>query len=168
MVVDGGFAAYEMSGPARQLVHALKYRRIRTVVPIMAAAMADIRERAAFDAAMPVPLHRSRQRKRGFNQAALLLDELRWPTTEGRLLRRKNTESQVGMAMQQRRGNVAGAFVYEGPPLNGARIALVDDVVTTGSTIVECARVLRERGAGGVIVISFARANYQPGTTPDD
>ena len=168
ITVERAAAAYEMSGPARRLVHALKYDRVRAVVPAMARAMAPLRELVPFDAALPVPLHRSRERRRGFNQAAVLVEALAWPRATGALVRRKKTESQVGMELHQRRSNVAGAFRYEGTPLTGLRLVLVDDVVTTGATTLECASVLREHGARSVSVISFARANYIDGGRPAD
>lgn len=164
--LDRALAAYEMSGPARQVVHALKYGRVRDYVPLMAEAMAPLRELASFEAAVAVPLHASRMRDRGFNQAELLLGELAWPTVPGRLRRVRKTATQVGKDVHERRRNVDAAFAYEGGALAGLAIALVDDVVTTGATMDECARVLREAGAGRVIALSFARASFQPGTRP--
>jgi predicted amidophosphoribosyltransferase len=58
---------------------------------------------------------------------------------------------------------VAGAFSYEGPELDGLRIALVDDVVTTGATASECATVLKDFGAASVVAVSFTRMSYRPG-----
>lgn len=159
--LDGVLAAFEMTGAARRLVHGLKYRGIRGLAPLMAAEMAPLRERAAFDAAFPVPLHRSRKLHRGFNQAELLLRHLDWPRGPGLLRRPRRTAQQVGLAERERRENIVGAFSYEGPSLQGVAVALVDDVATTGATANECARVLKDAGAERVIAVVFARATYE-------
>jgi len=160
--LDGGVAAFDMEGSARRAVHALKYRGLRVMAPGMAAYLGVLRERVAFDVAMAVPLHRSRINARGFNQADVLLSQLDWPRAPGRLRRIRKTATQVGLGLGERRSNVAGAFAYDGPSLAGLTIALVDDVITTGATGNECARVLRDHGARRVVIVAFARANYEP------
>jgi ComF family protein len=157
-----------MEGAARRVVHGLKYRGVRELAPLMAAAMAPLGQRVPFDGALAIPLHRSRLRDRGFNQAELLLENLGWQPCEGRLIRHKKTETQVGMHEHERRRNVDDAFAYEGPRLDGRSLALVDDVITTGSTAVECGRVLREHGARHVYIFAYTRANFRPGSRPDD
>lgn len=149
-----------MDGAARRAVHELKYRYARTLAPIMARSMAGLCDREPIDAAFPVPLHRSRQRERGFNQSELLLSHLGWPGAPGLLVRRRKTAQQVGMGPGERRNNVSGAFAYEGPELEGLVIAVIDDVVTTGATIDECAVVLKDHGARQVFGMGFARASY--------
>lgn len=116
----------------------------------------------SFDASFPVPLHRSRLRERGFNQSELLLRELPLPAPSPGLVRVRRTDRQVGQRLNERRSNVAGAFAYSGPGLAGLRVALLDDVVTTGATAQECALVLRDAGAREVWVVAFARASYDP------
>ena len=105
--------------------------------------------------------HRSRLRERGFNQSELLMRAAGWMEPVGCLLRTKKTNRQVGMHEGERRANVAGAFVYRGPALNGLSVAIVDDVVTTGATVQECATVLKEAGAREVWAVAFARASYK-------
>lgn len=168
--LDGASAAFEMAGAARQAVHALKYLRVRAAAPLMAAPMAKLPEVRPFDVAYAVPLHPSRLRNRGFNQADLLLRELDWPLGPGVLRRVRNTKRQVGQAMQQRRANVTGAFVYDGPDLSGKVVAVVDDVVTTGATADACAAALKDAGARQVVALSFARASFDPhsGRPPRD
>ncbi|MGH7910571.1 MAG: ComF family protein [Candidatus Dormibacteraceae bacterium] len=109
----------------------------------------------------PVPLHRRRQRERGFNQSQLLTDELRseWPLgrARGRLVRSRDTRSQVGLDRAQRRRNVEDAFSWRGPPLAARPVLLIDDVITTGATVEACAQALRAAGSGPVRALSLAR-----------
>lgn len=157
--LEGARAVAEMDGVARRLVHGLKYGRVEPLAPLMAQRMTALRGRAAFDVALPIPLHASRERDRGFNQAELLLRATDWPRAAG-LRRIRKTRTQVGLDARERRDNVGGAFRYDGPALTGKVVALVDDVVTTGSTADECAAVLRDAGAARVWALSFARASY--------
>jgi ComF family protein len=124
----------------------------------MAERMTSMPLDSPFDVVLPVPLHRSRQRRRGFNQAEELLRYLDWPRAEGTLRRVRKTSSQVGRGVGDRRRNVSGAFEYDGPRLDGVRVALLDDVVTTGATAIECARVLHDAGARSIVAFAFARA----------
>jgi ComF family protein len=167
-LLDGGRAAFEMAGPARHLVHALKYGGVRAAARPMAARMLPLWQPGQFDAAIPVPLHRARRRARGFNQAEVLLRELGWPLAPGRLVRVRKTKTQVGLHARERRANVQGAFTYHGPPLDGLSLALVDDVITTGATANECASLLRDHGARRVVVVAFARATHEREGVPGD
>ncbi|GBD24118.1 hypothetical protein HRbin29_01791 [bacterium HR29] len=154
-------AAFEFTGVARRAVHQLKYGFTRALAEPMAAAMTARLDLSTYDAAVPVPIHPSRQRWRGFDQAAELARGLPLPPAPGRLRRIRKTRSQVGLSAAERRRNLAGAFVYEGPPLSGLRIALIDDVVTSGATAAECAAVLLDAGAAQVTALAFARASYE-------
>lgn len=160
--LEGVRVAFEMAGPARELVHELKYRYVRAAAPVMARHMAALREDTPFDLALAVPLHPSRKRHRGFNQAEDLLKALEWPVAIGRLDRIRRTERQVGMDLGERRSNVSGAFAFQGEPLDGLTVAIVDDVVTTGATANACAQVLRDHGARHVYAFAFARKSYDP------
>lgn len=159
--LDGARAAFEMTGPARGVVHGLKFSGIRDLAGDMAEALLPVVNGLAPDAIFPIPLHRSRHRRRGFNQAGVLFERLGWPPPPGRLERVRATASQVGLSASERRENVAGAFRYRGPGLRGATVAVLDDVVTTGATAGECARVLREHGAARVYALAYARAPYR-------
>jgi ComF family protein len=159
-LLDRGLAAFDHSGPARDAVRALKYGRQRVVARRMADSMQPLWALAGVDLAVAIPLHRSRRLRRGFNQAEVLLNALDWPRMPGKLARIRKTTSQVGLSMLQRRQNVAGAFRYAGPELDGARIALVDDVITTGATANECAALLRDYGASKVVAVAFTRTSY--------
>ena len=163
--LEGVRAAFEMAGPARSLVHSLKYRHYRAVAPTMAALMAGLPEGLNIDRFFAVPLHKSRLRERGFNQSEELLRHAGWTPSSAGLARIRKTDQQVGQRLGERRANVAGAFTYSGRRLDGEAVALIDDVVTTGATVVECARALKDAGASAVWAFAFARASYQPETT---
>jgi ComF family protein len=157
--LDGARAAFTHEGAARRAVHALKYGHVRAVAASMAAPVAVVAAGLAPDAAFAIPLHKSRERRRGYNQAAQVLERTGLPTREGRLLRSRRTHSQIGLALAERRANVGGAFDYEGQGLEGARVVLIDDVITTGATANECARVLKDHGARTVWAVAFTRAS---------
>lgn len=156
-------AAYE--GPLERAIHRLKYQGRRPLARVLAGLLRERFEPFLRPGAilLPVPLHRRRRRRRGFNQSQLLVDELRraWPAADarGRLVRTRDTRSQVGLDRAQRRRNVEGAFCWRGPDLDGRPVLLVDDVITTCATIEACARALREAGAGDVRGLSVARVS---------
>jgi ComF family protein len=115
------------------------------------------------DVVVPVPLHRARLLRRGFNQAALLAAEVARrigrPLETGVLRRRRATATQTARDLDERRRNVRGAFVVRHPErIADLRVLLVDDVMTTGATADECARALRRAGARSVEVFTLARA----------
>ena len=110
---------------------------------------------------VPVPLHPRRLRSRGFNPAALLARtvarEIGVPVDPTALLRVRDTESQTGLDRAARRRNVRGAFRARRHLSAPPRVWLVDDVITTGSTVAEAARVLRRAGARAVTAVCAAR-----------
>ena len=166
--LDGARAAFDMDGPARPVVHGLKYHGIRDLADPMAEALWPlVRELGVGTAVFAIPLHRSRRNQRGFNQSEVILKRLGARRAPGRLERIRATASQVGLGARARRENVAGAFRYRGPDLDGAAVAVLDDVVTTGATAQECARVLRANGAGRVHAVAYARATHVPGQPLD-
>jgi ComF family protein len=110
----------------------------------------------------PVPLHWRRAWLRGYNQAAALAEQLAWvtgvPCSQDCLRRIRHTPQQLQPTATARRENVRGAFrVRRGAIVKGKRILLVDDVMTTGSTVSEASRTLREAGAAEVVVAVLAR-----------
>jgi len=119
---------------------------------------------AEADVVVPVPLHASRERERGFNQATVLACALaratRLSIDEHSLVRSVHTERhRAGMDARSRRDSVAGAFEVRQPKLiAGRRVLLIDDVFTTGATVSECAAVLKSAGAADVYVLTIARA----------
>jgi ComF family protein len=121
---------------------------------------ADLLEVA--DVAVPVPLHRSRQRSRGFNQAADLARHVGLPVMAA-LRRVRATPSQTDLPAARRHANVRDAFaMVRGQNVRGLRIVVVDDVCTTGATLEACARVLRDAGAAGVSALTAARVASRP------
>ena len=110
---------------------------------------------------IPVPLHKSRHRERGFNQSEILAEEISkiigLSVLKNVLKRKKNTKDQTNLSLQQREENVRGAFVVTQPEMiNGKKIILVDDVITTGATLNECARMLKQAGAERILGMTIA------------
>ncbi len=151
-----------------QLVKLLKYNYVEEVGAIFGRLIEDFgRQNPTFLSApaeeyliVPVPLHRRRYVWRGFNQAEILArywsDALKIELDSRLLARQRHTRTQVGLTGEQRRKNLVGAFAVKKPLLK-AKIILVDDVFTTGSTLQECARVLKSAGAQEVWGLTLAR-----------
>lgn len=164
---DAARAAFAYEGASRDLIHAFKYHNkthLRRPLALMTIERLSefIRSRRS-DLIMPVPLHRKKLSGRGFNQAVLLGEilsqRLDIPLDRQNLGRIRWTEPQVNLAAPDRRINVKGAFAIREPALvNGHRVLLVDDVLTTGSTADECGKVLKSAGAADVTVVTVARA----------
>jgi ComF family protein len=160
-------AAYVYDGPCRDLIHSFKYHNKthlrRPLALLTIDSLSDFITSQAPDLIMPVPLHRARLRSRGFNQAILLGEVIsrrsRIPLDRDNLKRVRWTEPQVSLSADERRTNVKGAFSVKDPSrVNGCSILLVDDVLTTGSTVDECSRILKSAGASTVSVVTVARA----------
>jgi ComF family protein len=113
------------------------------------------------DAIVPVPLHKKRLWKREFNQTALigrhLARGLKIPLRMDMLKKVKETIPQTDVRGAERSKNVRGSFAAAGR-IQGLRLILIDDVITTGATVTECAKVLRKAGAAEVIVVALARS----------
>jgi ComF family protein len=155
------------SGPVRASLHALKYAGERRLAEPLGRALATRWRHAAAggDLIVPVPIHAGRARERGFDQAVLLANvasrELGMPCAQV-LERTRATARQFDLDRGSRAGNVAGAFrlvsgARNSRPLRGRWIVLIDDVVTTGSTLVACAAPMLEAGAIGVSALTVAR-----------
>jgi len=147
-------------GTLRAIVHALKYDGRPTLARHLAARMreAGAEVLAGADLVVAVPLHRSRERARGFNQAREIARHLRLPIAEA-LTRTRPTPSQADLPAARRHANVRGAFAWRrGVAVKGRTIVLVDDVSTTGATLSACARPLLDAGAAEVRALTAARA----------
>lgn len=145
-------------------MHAFKYDGCRSLSQGLGAQLRDSAADllAYADVVVPVPLHRSRRRARGFNQARELARRLGVPMVD--VLRRiRATPSQTDLPADARHANVQNAFALKrGRGVEGLRIVLVDDVSTTGATIEACARVLRAAGAADVSAVTAARVASRP------
>ena len=146
-------------------MHRFKYQGWRRLAEPLGLLLAErlVVEGVAARAVVAVPLHPSRMRQRGFNQAELLAAELRrrllLTAPEGVLVRTRATPPQVGHDRRWRLQNVSGAFEWRGAGLDGESILLIDDVATTGATLDACASALRAAGSGPVTGVSVARVN---------
>jgi ComF family protein len=157
----------------RSLILQLKFERRERLARPLGALLKPLWESLDLQDALlvPVPLHSSRQRQRGFNQAELLaqglarsLRQAGWkPRVQTRCLRRtRPTPPQTGLSPTARRENVRGVFVVDRPEIVRDRgAALIDDVMTTGATLSACAAALKQAGARRVWALSLARATPQ-------
>lgn len=155
------YAAYRYDGPAVSIVQSYKYGGNRWLSAYMAQAMLHAAAEAhiKFDGICHVPLHSKKKRKRGFDQAQLLakrLAELTGNPDLTAIKRVRDTPSQTKLNAKERQANMHDAF--EAAQTVQGRILLVDDVLTTGATVAECADVLKAAGAQSVTVLTFARA----------
>jgi len=165
---DRALSFGEYEGGLRGLIHLLKYERIAPVAAplggMLARSIAELLSGTA-PLIVPVPLHKSRRHARGFNQSELIARAAvrslpqRLEVLEGALIRQRDTISQVGLSREERIQNVRDAFRVAQPSrVKGRDILLVDDVMTTGTTLSECARLLKEAGAERVWAATVARA----------
>jgi ComF family protein len=161
---DQSLSVGYFEGPLREAIHQFKYRPCRSLGRPLGDWMAkQVRLLSDIDLIMPVPLHTSRLRHRGFNQALLLADRMskkhNIPLLYDNLVRSRPTRPQVELTGAERVQNVAGAFSLKRPgDVASKRVVLVDDVFTTGATMNECASVLKEAEAAQVIAFTLARA----------
>lgn len=160
---DAVLSGFEYAMPVDWLVHRFKFGGRLECGRVLSECLArELVARGAGrpDALVPVPLHRRRLRERGFDQAMeiarLLSVRLDVPLDDHRLVRSRATEQQSTLDARQRRRNLRGAFRVAGK--NRKNVAVVDDVLTTGSTAAECARVLKRAGCRRVSVWVLARA----------
>jgi len=161
---DAAFAAYRYEHPLDWLVRRMKYGGDIATARVLGTLLG--RRLAAghalhVEALVPVPLHRAREADRGFNQAIEIAQaagrEVMLPVVWDACRRRRATVEQAGLDADARRHNLRGAFDLV-RPLRHHRVAIVDDVMTTGSTVEELARVLKQGGAEWVEVWAVARA----------
>jgi competence protein ComFC len=157
-------AAYE--GVMRECIHKFKYNGSLAMEALFAHLMIDFAEKymdiSHFDCIVPVPLHLVKLRERTFNQAAMLARSLSRKFgllhVDNNLVRVKSGKSQIALPKNKREKNVERAFEVKNPDLLKDKSALlVDDVFTTGATVNECSRVLKEAGVKYIEVLTLAR-----------
>jgi len=154
------------------LIESFKYRRKRRLGTFLSEALGErlltSGKFPSVDSIVPVPLHKRKRKERGFNQSDIiarqLSEKLGIPVLSDSVIRKRNTRTQTGLSREQRQRNVKGAFEFTGKlSLKGKRLLLVDDVLTTGSTMRECARTLKTAGADRILGVTLAVA---AGTEP--
>lgn len=162
--LDGVRSVAIHDGALRQALHHLKYRRRRELANTLGQMLFAYWQAAPLptDLVIPVPLHPSRQRERGYNQAGLLARVLaqraRLVLSETGLIRTRATAPQVGLGARERKINVQDAFAWTGDGLEGVSVLLIDDVCTSGATLEACTLALRQAGVGSVWALTLARA----------
>ncbi len=170
---DQVWACAPYHGAMKGLLHPVKYRQKTALRFFFANRMTAFLKThgislSAFDVILPVPLHSARLRERGYNQSALLAQELcrqgQRPLTAPLLQRVRNTKSQTTLRQKERWTNIQSAFTIKYPfAFKHKNVLIVDDLFTTGATTSEAARVLKQAGARRVVVLTLAIA-IQPST----
>jgi ComF family protein len=154
-------ALFRYEFPVDRLIQALKYGHQLALAAWLGRRLGQRLVAADYDLVLPLPLHPSRLRTRGFNQsleiARFTSKALGIPMNQGLLTRIRATSPQAELPLKERGRNVRGAFECASD-LEGKRILLIDDVMTTGSTLREAARILKLHGAGQITVAVAARA----------
>ena len=162
--------AFRARGPARRMVHRIKYERCPFLADDLAAAAVEdevFRRHLAGSVLVPVPLHSARRRDRGYNQAERIASRLASLVAgcqaESLLRKQHETVSQTRLGRHERRKNVAGAFVLaDGKTVDPyVRYVVIDDVLTTGATLHACAVALRQAGAACVDAAALAPGSGQ-------
>ncbi|HYL61188.1 MAG TPA: ComF family protein [Candidatus Methylomirabilis sp.] len=169
------YGTYE--GALARAILILKWERMEPLAAWFAARLAEVVSRqgdklAAADVVVPVPLHKNRQRQRGYNQAALisksLARRLHLPHQELLLVRTRPRPDKQILSLDERWASVRGAFATRpGSQVDNRRVLLVDDVMTTGATLDACARALLDGGARAVVGLTIARAAHNPFPVPE-
>ena len=159
---------FSKSGRVQQLLHQLKYRNHPEIGVTLGQFYGEKMKnesdvRSHVDLIIPIPLHPARKRKRGYNQSAKfaegLSERLEIPFTDELLERRIKTETQTRKTKLNRWENISGVFGAKIPgPIDGKKILLVDDVITTGSTLEACAQVLIDQGCQQLHIACIAEA----------
>jgi ComF family protein len=157
------WACYTYEPPIQDAIHLFKYRGKVALAGALGSLLRQAWQKPAdTDVLMPVPLHPSRLREREYNQSLLLADQLnrdlRLPLVYDNLVRQRATPPQTELSRSERLANLRRCFAVQRPEeVEGKRVLLVDDVMTTGTTVNECAKVLRKAGADEVFVVTLAR-----------
>ncbi len=156
----------EFGGPIREALHRLKYQRDIGMGEALSKHLIELYNQLKWgiDVVTPVPLSAKRARERGFNQSGLLARPLAYavqkPYQPNALKRSRDTRSQVGLGADERQQNVEGAFTANAALVKEKVVLVIDDVMTTGSTINACTQALLRAGASAVYGLTLARAVF--------
>ena len=159
---------YKKDHLAKKIIHALKYSFVKEMAEVFGVVLEREQlnlKKLGANVIVPVPLHARRLRERGFNQSALIAEKISAlagaPVREGILIRKSSRRPQAEIRKRaEREKNIKGIFEYVGHQVFDIRdkaVLLVDDVATTGATLKECARVLKNAGAAKVISFTLAQ-----------
>jgi competence protein ComFC len=165
---DGVYTAWEFDKDLEMLIHGAKYSGMKNLARFLGetAGEALVKDPVftgfPFQVMIPIPLHRLRQRERGYNQSRCVCEglskKLGVPILPDVLYRKRHTQTQTGKSGEERQENVRDAFGATSPVgIRGRTVLVVDDVMTTGSTMNCCAKTLKEAGAESVIGMTLAR-----------
>jgi len=162
--IDGIRSPFRFDGVMRQAIHQLKYRNLRALAEPLAKLLNDYLTTNPIpgEVLVPVPLHQKRLRERGYNQSSLLAKELgkltNLPVVDDCLIRQRHAPPQArSSTVEERRSNVAGAFVCRDHRLQNKQVLLIDDVSTSGATLDAGAAALKAAGATSVWGLVLAR-----------
>lgn len=161
-IYDYGLGAFEYTEEIKQCVHDLKYNGVKIYGTYLGREMGrryrNEISRMSVDGIIPVPIHKKRYIKRGYNQAAVIAEaigkEVGIRVYDNYLMRNKNTLAQKGLSDEERKKNVEKAFIIANDVVKLRKVLIIDDIYTTGATIDECARVLKAAGCQAVYYLS--------------
>ncbi len=168
-VIDNSISAFwfREGTPIQPLLHAMKYSKMKGIGVMLGNELGRIiasQSNEHFDYVIPVPLHKARYRDRTYNQSEFIakgvLQILNAETINDGLIRTRFTETQTKLSKSERKENVKGAFMVNpkhSEDIRGKNIILIDDVITTGATILECASAIKKASAGKVWICSAAK-----------
>lgn len=166
---DKNFSICEYSGLAKEMVWNLKYENHKFLAKTIASFLVEkiISENISFDILTCVPTSKVNRKKRGFNQAELIASEvakfLRCDADFNLLLRIKENASQVNLSALERAKNIENSFIVQNKSVvKGKTVLVIDDVLTTGATMNECAKMLKKAGAKKVFGLTFANTTRKP------
>jgi competence protein ComFC len=162
--LDGIRSIFRFDGPVREAVYNLKYYQLRDIASEISALISEYLRSYPMegDVLVPVPLHKNRLKKRGYNQSGIIAEKLGkltgLPVIENSLIRIVDSLPQArSLNVEQRRNSVHNAFVCKDDILKNRQVILIDDVCTTGATLEACAAALKKGGVSSVWGVTFAR-----------
>jgi ComF family protein len=156
--LDNIYVLYDFTETFQQIIHLLKYERCLSICQYFANELINKFKKSfylSYDCIVPVPLHLVKYRERGYNQSYEIIKLLPGSINNNLLLRKRQTQSQTKLTREERLMNVADAFACFGN-IKTKKILLFDDIITTGSTINECAKELKYCGAANVDILCLS------------